>query len=97
MTYTVSFGRVQAVLANMESASRKIETMLRSLEQDSEKNLAEWRSEAQASYRECKLRWDASAARMPQILAQANLSLSEIMQNYRRTDQINASSFTGGR
>lgn len=97
MNYTVSFSRVQSVLANMESIGKQIESTLRSLEQDTEKNLGEWNSEAKVAYRECKMRWDASAARMPQILAQARLALGEIMQNYNAVDRAGASTFGGVR
>lgn len=96
-TYTVDFARAHAVVASMEQIDTKIRTMLTTLEQDSEKSLAEWRSEAQVAYRTCKAKWDASAANMPALLAQARSSLGEIMTGYKGVESTVTNLFPAGR
>ena len=63
--YTIDYRRVEAVMANMDGVDRRIREMLNRLEVDTQRNLAEWTSEAKDAYRTCKVRWDASAEKMP--------------------------------
>ncbi|MFD9890253.1 WXG100 family type VII secretion target [Amycolatopsis sp. NPDC058986] len=84
--YTIDFGRVQGVLEQMEGVDKQIKTMLGTLESNTEKSLAEWQSEAKASYQQCKAKWDASAAQMPVLLAQARQALAEIMTSYGKAE-----------
>jgi WXG100 family type VII secretion target len=95
MIYTVDFARAEAVLSQLDSIDRQIRTMLTTLEEDSQRNLAEWVGEARAAYAECKARWDASAARMPQLLGQAQIALREIMTGYRSAERSNSGTLSG--
>jgi len=95
MIYTVDFARANSVLAQIESIDKQITSMLTSLEQDSQRNLAEWQSDARQVYQETKARWDASAARMPQLLGQARVALNEIITNYQRAEKSNGSDYSG--
>ncbi|SHH05977.1 WXG100 family type VII secretion target [Streptoalloteichus hindustanus] len=84
--YSVDFGRVQAVLGEIEGVDKQIRSMLDTLEANSERSLAEWQSDARLAYNDCKAKWDASAARMPELLRQARQALTEIMTNYNRAE-----------
>ncbi|MFB9909045.1 WXG100 family type VII secretion target [Allokutzneria oryzae] len=93
--YTVTFGRVQGVLSEMAAIDSQIKSMLAKLEQDAQHNLAQWNSDAQLAYRDCKAKWDHSARQMPVLLAQARTALGDIMAGYTGAEKAGTEMFGG--
>lgn|GEM_PF-5819551 len=79
--------RMMAVVDELGGITQQIGAMLTRLESDTRASMREWTSDAKYSYEFCKAQWDASAARMPQLLGQASSIVPQVLECYRRGDR----------
>ena len=94
-TYTVQMGQVDFIVGEMQSITQKLQQTLTTLDDQAKMNLAEWTSDAQQTYVEVKAKWDAAAADMQIMAAQATTMLGDINQSYSNGERQGVSLWQG--
>lgn len=79
--YAIDIPKCRASVVELNRLSKEIDRDLTTLEQDTEKKLAEWEGSAQLAYRTCKASWDQSAREMAKQLITVRSALEEIITN----------------
>ncbi|MEW2520814.1 WXG100 family type VII secretion target [Actinacidiphila alni] len=86
-TYTVQMEQVDTIVGEMNAITQRINQTLADLDNQAKVNLAEWTSDAQATYAQVKAQWDAAAADMTQKAAQATQQLGNINEYYSQGER----------
>ncbi|BBB02278.1 hypothetical protein RVR_10138 [Actinacidiphila reveromycinica] len=86
-TYTVQMEQVDVIVGEMNAITQRINQALQDLDNQAKVNLAEWTSDAQATYAQVKAQWDAAAADMTQKAALATQQLGSINEYYSQGER----------
>lgn len=81
-TYAVQMEQVDYIVGEMKAISDQLQGTLKNLDDQANMHLAEWTGDAQATYYEVKARWDAAAADMQMMAANATTMLGNINETY---------------
>ncbi|MDX2705658.1 WXG100 family type VII secretion target [Actinacidiphila glaucinigra] len=81
-TYTIQMQQVEFIVGEMNSITQRINRTLTDLETQASRQLSEWTSDAQQTYLQVKMQWDAAAADMTEKASMATRMLGTINEYY---------------
>ena len=91
----VNHGALDQAAADCAQGVRNIEARMDRLASELAPLSSEWSGQAQATYVECKARWDAAIAEMAALLAQTSTAVTQSNSDYIRADIAGANQFGG--
>ncbi|MFF1870467.1 WXG100 family type VII secretion target [Kitasatospora herbaricolor] len=93
--YSMKFGEVQMVVADLLKATNDIKTQLDQLDQKVSKLKAHWTGDAVEAYAILQRKWYEECAQMSRTLSTSGATLESIAGNTQRTERTNAAMFGG--
>jgi ESAT-6 family protein len=83
----VQFGAMQSAEQAFMQIYSQLTSELEDLQRQLQSGLAEWTGAAREAYHQAQAQWNASAARMGQVLSQLGTVIGESNANYQGTEQ----------
>ncbi|PBC69553.1 WXG100 family type VII secretion target [Streptomyces sp. TLI_235] len=95
--YSMKFGEVETVVADLRKATNDIRQQLSQLEGNVKQLVAHWSGDAVQNYEIKQKDWNDACARLEAALANSGRTLENVFHNTQSVERSNASMFTFGR